>query len=269
MLFFGPGAGRPDEPKKSDVILRAGVQKGTLIIVGGGNLPELVHKRFLVLAGGANAKLVVIPTANSKADQVEQLKNYRWWMGQPVSSVTFLHTRSRDQANDPNFVKAITEATAVWFSGGDQSLLTAAYQGTAVERELHKLLERGGVIGGTSAGAAVMSSVMITGGNPHAEIGRGFGFLAGVVVDQHFQNRNRKDRLLEVLAKNPDCFGLGIDEETAVVVNGPTFTVLGQQKVLLCAPANKHLSSNVLTLQAGDHADFRNLSESFAVQKTP
>src|SRR5206468_722813 len=104
-----------------------------------------------------------------------------------------------------------TEATAVWMGGGDQSRLAAAYRGTAVERELKNVLRRGGVIGGSSAGAAVMSSIMITGGNPEAQVDTGFGLLPGFVIDQHFHNRNRLARLRGVLAKNPEYLGLGID----------------------------------------------------------
>jgi cyanophycinase len=256
-----PLGGIATEPGKTGRSLPTGVESGTLVIAGGGSLPDLVHKRFLELAGGAKGKLVVIPTASPKADSLDQLKAYAWWKAQPVASVVFLHSRSRDRANDPDFVKPLTDATAVWICGGDQSLLTAAYRGTAVERELHKLLMRGGVIGGTSAGAAVMSSVMITGGNPHAQVGQGFGFLSGIVVDQHFQNRNRKDRLLEVLEKHPDYLGLGIDEETAVIVTGHTFTVLGQQKVHFCTPPRKNSSANVRLLQPGDRADFQVLGD--------
>ena len=114
-----------------------------------------------------------------------------------------LHTRLREKANDPAFVKPITEATAVWLGGGDQVELVAAYRGTVVEREFQALLKRGGVIGGTSAGAAVMSDVMIEGGNPKADVGRGFGFVTNAVVDQHFLRRSRVNRLIGVLSARP------------------------------------------------------------------
>jgi cyanophycinase len=150
-----------------------------------------------------------------------------------------LHTRDPKQANDPSFVKPLTEATAAWMSGGDQSRLANAYRGTAVEKELRRLLARGGVIGGTSAGASVMSAVMITGGNPQARVGEGFGLLPEVVIDQHFQNCKRQKRLLGVLEKHPRCLGLGIDEETAVVVRGHTFTVVGKANVSICLPPSE------------------------------
>jgi len=210
--------------------------KGALVIVGGGGLPDDVRDRFLELAGGANAHLVIIPTANIKADQFHALKSYTFWRSQKVHSVVFLHARKREEANDPAFVRPLTEATGVWFSGGDQSRVLATYHGTTVEKELHNVLHRGGVIGGTSAGAAIMSPVMITGGISEASVGAGFGFLPGFVVDQHFQQRNRFARLLGVLRRHPQLFGLGIDEQTAVVVRGHSLTVLGESNAHLYLP---------------------------------
>src|SRR5262249_30437995 len=151
--------------------------QGTLFIVGGGSLPDDVRDEFVRLAGGPNAKLVVIPTASTAADGPDADKALEPWKKYQPVSLTRLHTRDRKKADDPAFVKPLPEATAVWLGGGDQSKLTEAYLGTAVEKELHALLARGGVVGGTSAGAAVMSRVMITGGNPAARVGRGLGFL--------------------------------------------------------------------------------------------
>src|SRR5207248_10378382 len=135
------------------------------------------------------SRIVVLPTAGETTDRAGVLGAYGEWRSEKLECVTVLHTRSRREADDPEFVKPLTEATGVWFTGGDQSRLADAYRGTRVERALHKLLARGGVIGGTSAGAAVMSQVMIVGGNPEARVGTGFGLLPGVVVDQHFSNR--------------------------------------------------------------------------------
>jgi cyanophycinase len=226
-------AGRTGEP-----VARAtfGDVKGTLVIVGGGTTPDDVHQRFLDLAGGVNAHLVIIPTAHLKADHFQSLKSFAFWHSTKVQSVYFLHTSSRALANDPTFVRPLTQATGVWFCGGDQSRILDAYHGTAVERELHNVLTRGGVIGGTSAGAAIMSSVMITGGITEASVGTGFGFLPGFIVDQHFKQRNRFGRLTGVLRKYPQLFGLGIDERTAVIVHGHSLTVMGQSNARLYFP---------------------------------
>ena len=208
---------------------------GYLVIVGGGGLPDAVRDRFLELAGGKKGKgrLVVIPTASELIDKYPQRysRSYEYWSRQGLEKVWQLHTRKRTIANDPKFVEPLKDATAAWLGGGDQSLLIEAYGGTAVERELRKLLERGGVIGGTSAGASVMSHIMITGGNREASVGTGFGLLPNVVIDQHFDTRKRQERLEKLLKKYPDCFGLGIDEATAVVLHGRKFQVLGSSKV--------------------------------------
>jgi cyanophycinase len=224
---------------------------GSLVLVGGGDLPDAAAVRFLELAGGKNARLVVIPTATELADTPERLPCRAHWLARGAAAVVLLHTRSRQQADDPAFVKPLTEATGVWFSGGDQSRLVDPYHGTLVERELHQLLARGGVIGGTSAGAAVMSPVMIVGGSRRAEVGTGFGFLPGYVVDTHFGNRQRLDRLLGVLARHPNDTGLGIDEDTAVVVTGQTLTVLGSGAVRVCTPVGDG-PAHVQVLKAGD-----------------
>src|SRR5262249_10791612 len=228
---------------------------GWLVIVGGGSLPDEVRNRFLELADGKNARLVIIPTAHTRADHLETMASYAYWKAQKVESVTFLHTRESDQANDPKFVKPLTQATGVWFVGGDQSLLMAPYRGSLVERELHKLLARGGVIGGTSAGASAMSRLMIVGGNPVARVGAGFGLLPGVVIDQHFQNRQRLPRLLGILARHPQYLGLGIDEETAVVVHRGQATILGNANVRLCLPGAGETPAQVCVLKAGEQID--------------
>jgi len=140
-------------------------------------------------------------------------------------------------------------------SGGDQARLAEAYHGTAVEKELRNLYARGGVIGGTSAGASAMSSLMIVSGNPEAEVGEGLGLLDYAVIDQHFQNRNRLHRLQGVLEKHPTYVGLGIDEETAVVVQGNKATVLGKANVRVCLPPSVQKMPGLQVLKSGDEID--------------
>ncbi len=260
-VLFSLSAGRAAEPTLASALAEpVSPISGSLVLVGGGGLPDAIRERFLQLAGGKHARLVVIPTASGKADSSEPLKSFDFWKSQNVESCTMLHTRKREQANDPTFIRVLHEATAVWLSGGDQSKLVAAYRGTGVERELHDLLTRGGVIGGTSAGAAVMSSVMITGGNQTAEVDAGFGFLPGAVVDQHLMKRNRVPRLLGVLTTHPGYFGVGIDEQTAAVVQGRTLEVLGDAAVRICYSACGQQIADIQVLKAGDHADLVSLS---------
>jgi cyanophycinase len=247
---FGIPVGPKGEPRDPP-LERAG---GSLVIVGG-CLSGAVRERFVELAGGARARLVIIPTASPSMNgqPPEQHHACAAWqdLNGRVESVVFLHTRRRKQADEASFVRPLATATGVWFAGGDQTLLIEAYRGTAVERELHHLLARGGVIGGTSAGAAVMSEVMIRGGNPRADLGIGFGFLRGVIVDQHLSERNRLPRLQGAVDRHPGCLGLGIDERTAVVVQGRVARVLGERQVHVCFPGQ----STVKVFGSGERID--------------
>lgn len=265
VVLFLPVTARAEPPAKGvtakGLAAKAKAARGALVIVGGGLMPETIRDRFLELGGGEKARLVVIPTASPRVDRgIESHGSYAYWSplakDNRVSSISFLHTRKREEADDPKFVKPLQEASAVWFSGGDQELLTAAYKNTAVEREIRAVYERGGVVGGTSAGAAVMSEVMIRYGNPIAEVGTGFGFVpTNLIIDQHFYERNRLPRLLGVLAKHPKHVGLGIDERTAVEVHGQKVTVLGQRNVRLCLPDPSPEKAKVKILAAGSEID--------------
>lgn len=198
---------------------------GSLVIVGGGAMPDAARDEFIKLAGGAGkAKIVVIPTASATADDAKSHDGYlKPWKDRKVESVKVLHTRDRDEANSAEFVHPLTDATGIWFGGGAQTKLIEAYRGTKVEAAIRKRLDDGAVVGGTSAGAAVMSDLMIESGNPEAKTGPGFGFLPGVVVDQHYTQRKREKRLTGVIAEHPTYAGLGIDEGTAVVLKGGRF----------------------------------------------
>ena len=232
-------------------------ERGSLVIVGGGGIPDAVRDRFMALAGGKAARLVIIPTASSAADKKEDEEGYlEPWKKYAPAKMTLVHTRSREKANDEAFVSPIALATAVWFGGGDQVELVSPYRGTAVEREFKKLLERGGVIGGTSAGAAVMSDVMIEGGNPTAKVGRGFGFVTNAVCDQHFLRRNRINRLLGVLADRPHLIGLGIDEGTAFVLEGDRWSVVGRSYVVACELGKDGIPVRFETFGDGDHGTY-------------
>ncbi|WP_165244875.1 cyanophycinase [Paludisphaera soli] len=215
---------------------------GSLVICGGGGLPDSVRGRFVELAGGPRSRIVVVPTASQDADaQGPELDEFlEPWRKRGAGSVKLLHTRSRDKADEAEFAAQLDEADGVWFSGGDQSRITEAYLGTATEAALRRVLSRGGVIGGTSAGAAIMTKVMITGGSEKASLGSGFGFLPGVVVDQHALRRSRLNRLLGVLAEHPElAAGVAIDEGTALIVDlaKNQFQIAGESYVVVCRPS--------------------------------
>lgn len=228
---------------------------GKLVICGGGDLPAKVVKYFVEAAGGKSGRLVVIPTASAKAAEANPEQFTERWDEQGFRSVTLLHARSRAEANAVSFGDVLAEATAVWFVGGQQSRIAEAYIGTAVEKKLYEVLARGGVIGGTSAGAAIQSRVMIARGNPIPVVTTGLNLLPGCVIDQHFTKRDRKPRLLKAVADHPGCVGCGVDERTALLVDGRRITVLGEGTVTVCLPESKHGRPAEIVLRDGDVAD--------------
>jgi L-asparaginase / beta-aspartyl-peptidase len=226
-------------------------EDGTLVLVGGGTMPDTIISRFVELAGGDKARLVVIPTASSDDNLPAADSTTELWTSRGINHTVLLHTRDRDQANDDAFVKPLQNATAVWISGGQQSRLAATYVGTSVQNELQSLLKRGGVIGGTSAGAAIQSGVMIESGNPVPKISRGLDLIQNTIIDQHFLRRNRMNRLIEAVSRHPDRMGVGIDESTAVIVQGNHAEIVGESYVTTVS-SSEHRALSMRTLRDGD-----------------
>ncbi|WP_373551096.1 cyanophycinase [Haliscomenobacter sp.] len=216
-----------------------GPARGSLMIVGGGSVGADIWARFIELAGGESASIVVIPTANEDvniSNGTSAEKELLQHLG--VKNVTVLHTRDRKQADDPNFVAPLHKATGIWFTGGRHWRLADSYLNTLAHREFKALLARGGVIAGTSAGATIQGSFMVRGdtkGNTlmigdHTE---GLGFIQNVTIDQHLLVRNRQFDLVEVIRQKPQLLGIGIDESTAIVVQKDTFEVIGNSFVAI------------------------------------
>ena len=234
------------------------VSSGTLFICGGGVLPGKLLERFVELGGGSRARVVVISSASIYAD-TDILARLSGWQDRlaenGIASMDVLHTRSREQADDVEFSKVLETATAVWFLGGNQNWLAQTYVGTKTEARLHGVLARGGVIGGTSAGAAIMSRCMIADGKTEPTLSTGFGFLPGTIVDQHFRKRNRLERLMRALQLRPGTVGIGIDEGTALIVRGRSLEVIGDSDVSLCLAPSPQRPARVESLAAGQRAD--------------
>src|SRR5262245_14206048 len=235
--------------------------RGKLVICGGGDLSEAIRDQFVELAGGTEAKIVVIPTASATAemtlaDPQKLAELLAPWKSAGTADVQALHTRSQDQANAESFVASLKQATGVWFGGGDQSKIAEAYLGTAVEREIAEVLIRGGVVGGTSAGAAIQSKVMIAGGQTEPRMATGFDLLPGAIIDQHFLVRNRHERLVAAVNAHRDCVGFGVDEGTALVVRGRRLEIVGQSTVTVVLAACDGRPLREIQLKAGDRHDF-------------
>jgi len=205
------------------------VSDGTVIVIGGAEdkvRDRVILNRFVALAGGPDAKIVVISTASSLGPLAAE--RYQAVFGAlGCRRIRPIHATSRAEANDPAFVRPLRDATGIFLTGGNQLRLSATIGGTKLAEAIVDRHLAGAVVAGTSAGASAMSSHMIafgaSGGTPKhrmAAMAAGLGLLPSVIVDQHFQQRNRLGRLLSLIAQNPSLLGLGVDEDTAGVV-GP------------------------------------------------
>ena len=201
--------------------------EGSVIIIGGAEdkvRDRVILNRFVSLAGGTDATIAVVSTASSLGELAGE--RYRQVFGElGVTRVRPLHAITRRQANDDSAALALRDATAIFLTGGNQLRLASTIGGTRLADAILERFRHGAVVAGTSAGASAMSSHMIafgaSGATPKhrmAQISAGLGLLPGVIVDQHFQQRNRLGRLLSVIAQNPSLLGLGVDEDTAGVV---------------------------------------------------
>ena len=215
----------------------------TLFIIGGaedrvGRASLL--RQFVKLAGGRRSRLVLVPTASSFQDEVVDSYTEAFTrLGAPGVSV--VNPATRAEAHDPDLMAMVDDATGVFISGGSQLRLSQLLPGTPLGEALHRAHDRGAVIGGTSAGASIMSDFMISMGDEGimprqraSQISAGLGLVRGVVVDQHFDQRSRYGRLMSVIAPSPHLLGIGIDEDTAMVVtDGREFTVRGSGAVFV------------------------------------
>jgi cyanophycinase len=215
-----------------------GPKRGTLVIVGGNLQDSAIVKRFIDLAGGPAAPLVMIPTAGDENTYDQHWSGLRLFRENGAQNLSVLHTRDRKQSDTDEFVKPLANAQGVFFGGGRQWRLADSYLNTRTQRAIQSVLDRGGVVGGTSAGATIIGSFLVRGdtkGNDlmigdHTE---GFGLLKKSAIDQHLLRRNRQFDLVDVITKHPELLGIGIDENTAIVVDGDRFDVIGQGYVAI------------------------------------
>lgn len=259
-------------PSPAAPIATTSTGRGTLLIVGGGPIPDAVIERFVALAGGpGRARILVLPMASEDADAGEEIVTDFRRLGASADRLVL----SRGEADTDGAARRLAGATGIWFGGGDQARLTAALKGTRAETAIASVYGSGGAVGGTSAGAAVMSTPMITGderrpggdrpppkdsSDAFMTIARedvitadGFGLLPGAIVDQHFVRRRRHNRLLSLVLERPDLVGVGIDESTALEVTpeGP-WRVLGASVAVVYDARGAKITPSGRTLGASN-----------------
>jgi cyanophycinase len=248
----GRGAGRAAQPaappvdRQSDVAPEYGPAKGHLVIIGG-NASETsgVYQKFIELAGGPTKKFVIVPTNNGNKNADGSIKVYDEektlapWKKRGLTNVVMLHTADKKVADTDAFVKPLLDADAVWFDGGRQWNCVDSYAGTRAVEEFRHVLDRGGVIAGSSAGATIQGDYLVRGDTSGPEVmmtkepdhQHGFAFLRKSAIDQHINTRLRWDDLIPVVKTYPNLLGIGLSEDTAIVVTGDTFQVIGKWKV--------------------------------------
>jgi cyanophycinase len=245
-----------------------GPEHGTLIIAGGGKLGPEILGRFIKLAGGPSAEIVVIPTAGGEKAYGPDCTCLKIFRELGAANLTVLHTLDRKEADSDAFVAPLKRAKAVWFVGGRQWHLVDSYSGTQTETQIKALLARGGVAGGSSAGASIQASYLVRGAHEGNELMMapgyevGWGLINGAAVDQHVTARHREGDLDAVVTKHPDVLGIGIDQSTAIEVKAASFSVLGVGHVFIHDGKEQPNSGHYYLMKAGDRFDLKTLTAS-------
>ena len=240
-------------------VTRHGPQSGTLLVIGGGAMTPELWNSFVERAGGKDARVVVITNASEPGDTSWQrtLDTLSARIG--AKNVTRMHLTTIDEANDDKLIAPLKKATGIYFTGGRQWRIAEVYLNTKAHREMFRLLDRGGVIAGSSAGASIQGSFLWRGDTrgPNILIGdhtQGLGFMKLTVIDQHILVRNRQHDLADFVAAAPEYIGFGLDESTAIEVQGDELTVLGKSYVAVhCKELEKFIF-----LRKGQRFDLKN-----------
>jgi cyanophycinase len=238
---------------------KVGPARGTVIVVGGGSMGPELYQAFIEAAGGPDALIIDVPTAGGAADYPAD--GGQAWRRAGARNVRVFHTRDRKLADSDSFVAIIKQAGGVWFGGGRQYHLMDAYAGTKTEQAFREVLERGGVVGGSSAGATILGSFLVRGAPSNNNFimyypgyEKGFGYLRDVGVDQHVVARERLPDLADsIMPRFPKLLGISEDEGTAWVIKGDTGTIIGRSKAFVYGGKDRNDPGKpFLTLQPGD-----------------
>ena len=227
------------------------VGPGPVLAIGGAEdklRDKLILSAFVNLAGGPDARIAILPTASSIEEAGERYKALFLGMGAARADVLYLSDRAA--ATSPEVLEILDDVTGIFMTGGNQMRLASIVGGTPVARKVRALNQAGAAVAGTSAGASILSSHMVaygaSGPSPRmrmAQMTAGFGLVPGVVIDQHFRQRDRIGRLLALVAASPELLGIGIDEDTAALFSGDTLEVLGRHSVTIVD--GTHIESDI------------------------
>ena len=237
-----------------------GPPKGTVIVVGGGSMGPEIYGEFIKAAGGPDALIIDVPNAGGGESYGQDAAGTRGFKAAGAKNVYVLHTRDRKVADSDSFVAVIKKAGGIWFEGGRQWHLVNDYGGTKTEAAFREVLERGGVVGGSSAGASILGDFLVRGAPSsnnrimdHPQYQKGFAYLQNTGIDQHVVARERLPDLADsIITKYPNMLAISEDEGTAWVVRGDTGTIVGRSKAFVYNGTEKDPGSPFLTLWPGD-----------------
>jgi cyanophycinase len=243
---------------------KVGPPRGTVIVVGGGSMGPEIYQRFIDAAGGPNALIIDVPTAGGDSVYKQDAPGTRGWKQAGAKNVYVLHTTDRKLADSDSFAAILAKAGGVWFEGGRQFHLVDSYAGTKTEQGFHDVLARGGVVGGSSAGASIIGSFLVRGAPSNNNLimdspgyEKGFAFLRGVGIDQHVVARERLPDLADsIMPKYPELLGISEDEGTSWVVTGDVAEIVGRNKAFVYGGKDAtDPGKPFLTLHPGDKYD--------------
>lgn len=229
---------------------------GILMPIGGAEDKlddKVILSEFVQLSGGEEARIAIVPTASSI--ETAGLRYKALFLGLGAKSAEVVYIGSREDANESVNLDLVANATGVFLTGGNQMRLSAIIGGTQLEKLVRERHEAGAVVAGTSAGASILSAHMVamgaSGATPKlrmAQMFAGFGLISNVIIDQHFRQRDRIGRLLALVAGNPGLLGIGIDEDTSVIIdNEGLLRVIGRHSVTIVD--GSHMQSDIFEVK--------------------
>jgi cyanophycinase len=251
----------PDRRTSAPAETKVGPPSGTVIVVGGGSMGPEIYARFIEAAGGPDALIIDVPNAGGGDSYGQDAPGTRGWKAAGARNVHVLFTRDRKVADSDSFVAVLKKARGVWFEGGRQFHLVQDYGGTKTEQAFREVLERGGVVGGSSAGASILGDFLVRGAPSNNNrimdypgYEKGFAYLRGVAIDQHVVARERLPDLADsIMTKYPQLLAISEDEGTAWVVRGDTATIIGRNKAFVYGGKDPNdPGAPFLTLHPGD-----------------
>jgi len=245
-------------------------RRAPLLAIGGAEdkfRDRLILRKFVELAGGEQARISILPTASGLRDAGLRYQAIFEEFGAEVAQV--LPVRTREDAERDEYARTIGTSTGIFMTGGNQIRISAILGGSLVGQALLRRSQEGAVVAGTSAGASVMTTIMVAGGDggrsPSADLARmapGLGLIDDVIIDQHFRERDRVARLMTMVSYNPGLLGLGIDEDTAALINPDgCIEILGAGTVLIVDGRN--MVSNVHSRRGGTPLNVANATVHF------